>query len=597
MKRNELYMSELTRLLEEMGRFFKLFSEEQDKELETLTINNLKMLKNMANTEYDIISKFSSKASKEEKEEIGKILSGIKEFVAVTDANSFEKMIETYKFLTDIKAIHEQEKVKSNMLQKVFQSDLEEMKLHEDKLKTLQEIVDFDLKEYGKVTDTTLEVLSVQHCTLKENKVEETIEKEKEEPKKEVNHSRNQSNIASNKKEEKGKPKPLAGNIEKSYQGSAYLKENGKKQTPIILYGNSPEDIIARLQGWNMTRTEDMKLASCYIRKLNSATNKYENTEKYDVITGVDITPIYLNLPHMGRNEYLKLVAEIKKNGAKYNPQKKAFYITKQNDLNKFSKYLPITGTHSEQGENRSQNELSYEIEAGQEYYDNRVTVTIEGMEPINVYGDDHGVHFPSLSAEQTREIVDKFVLPSIDTKKITKELPAEIEYDGKKYNPLQYEVLLMAEKQNINPEMMLLLKHPELSSDRMNEIRFAIKDGLSTDQIKQFATPDHEQWQMDFCRIGMQHGLTYEELQDIINPNGYSGKDWGKRRSMLGDLIKQKEQQIGREAPNLTNTEAKNEIGKDSVVFKLNQNKSKIEALNSERKENIQYKETHRER
>lgn len=583
---SEMYMNELTRLLEEIGRFFKLYQGKKISPTQPMTSNNLQIIKDMADSELNIFSELSKKVQKkEDRERIDTILSGIKLFAdaASVENLNISEMDKGYKLLMNLKETYEQEKSKNEMIKQVFQSDLEEMRLHDNKLKTLQELVDMDIKLHGKVSSQTLDILDVQHCTLNDNLVEDKDDLKEMQmqmdmmKQKEPDKQKNQEK----KEDKKIRRRPSRSGAEKSYQGSAYLKGDGTKQTPLILYGSSPEAIITRLQGFNMNRTEDMKLVSCYIRKLNIETNKYENAVKYDVATGEEITPIYLNLPHVSKDRYLKIVEEIKKNGAKYNPVKKAFFITKQNDLNAFSKYLPINGTHSEQGENRSRNELSYEIESGQEYYDNRVKVTIEGREPFNVYGDEHGVHFPSLSMEQTREIIEKFVLPDLDTKLAVKEVPQEIEYDGKKYDPLQYEVIQLAERQNFTKEQMELLKHPELTSDRMNEIRFAIRDGLSIEQISQFATPGHEQWQMDFCRIGMQHNLKYEELKEVINPEGYSPSKWGERRSMINQIIKNKEST--READltsNLPQTSAKNCLGKrESIMTKLSENKAKLDA------------------
>ena len=401
--------------------------------------------------------------------------------------------------------------------------------------------------------------------------------------------------LASTVKKEIIKP-ARTGAVEQSYQGSAYLKGTGERQEPVILYGSSPEDIVATLQGWNRERTEKMQLKTCYIRKLNTETNKYDNVAKYEVDSGIDITPIYLNVPHMDKDKFIKVAAELRNNGAKYNPVKKAFYITKQNDLNLFSNYLPIAGTQSEVRENEisNENQLSYEIESGQEYYDNRVLVTVEGMAPFNIYGDKFDVHFPSLSAKETREIIEKFVLPELEINKPEKIFPKEIKYNGQKYNPLQYNVLELAINQNFTQEQMALLERPELTSDRMNEIRFAVRDGLSAEQIQFFATPAHEQWQMDLCRTGMQHGMTYEELKPVISSTGYTPKLYGERRNQLNQMIKGREKDLNAfQRPDRAPESVQNQKdNKTSVLFKLEQYKAKLESGQTKCEHAMQHKE-----
>ncbi len=348
-----------------------------------------------------------------------------------------------------------------------------------------------------------------------------------------------------------------------TYRAYAYMRGNDQKPQPV--YGKSPEQIVEKLQTWNKSRTDEMKLQTCYVQKLNPDTNKFESIGKWDLSTGKDITPIYLTIPHMDdRNEFKQLVSTLKANGAKYNSIKKAFYITRQDDLNKFAPYLPLTGTPNETRDNGSKTERNFTIEPGQEYYDNRVKVTIEGMKPIQIYGDDYDVHFPSMSADETRDIIEKYVLPELSGRFQEKELPAKLEYNGQIYDSMQYNVLKLAEQQHFTKEQMSLLEHPELSSDRMNEVRFAVRDGLSAEQIAQFASPSYEQWQMDLCRIGLQHGFSMKELQPVINPEGYTPDRWGERRNQLQKMVHERS-------------------GRGSLMSKLNNNKSKVASAQHE--------------
>ena len=217
---------------------------------------------------------------------------------------------------------------------------------------------------------------------------------------------------------------------EESYQAYAYLKKLTNK--PTVIFGNSPENLLTKLQRWNMTRTEEMKFHSCYIRKLNPETNRYENTTRFEVESGKDITPIYLNIPHMESDDFKKAVEQLKKNGAKYNYKKKAFYITKaENDLNLFADYLPINGTYAAEGANRSRNELPFKVDVLQ---NNSLEITVEGKVPFVVSGEDYNMDFSTIPQNDIDEFVDKFILPDKMLK--SAELPqkrAESHIDDKK--------------------------------------------------------------------------------------------------------------------------------------------------------------------
>ncbi len=557
------YIDEISDLRQQMNNYMKRLNAGK------LSNKSSNLIVQVAGGYYENFEKYlrQEEMTPENKTVLNNVLNEILKFqdaVISGDSQEIKLSFDAFSKAADIVTL---EARKQEQLMKVFKSDLQEMELREEKIKMLQDTVNLDLQIYGEITKMTLEVLDVQNCQLiGKNIVQEKVEAADQVQWKDAIIQQ---------------PEPER-RTEQSYKANVYMKNSGdRKQKPKVIYGNSPEDIITTLQGWNMGRTDAMKFQTCYISKLNVNTNTYENLAKYDVATGTDITPIYLNIPHMGRSEFLKTVEQLKKDGASYNPVKKQFFVTKQCDLNKFSQYLPIVGTQSEIGENHSRNQLSYEIEAGQEYYDNRVKITVEGMEPFYIFGDDYDVHFPSLSAESTREIIEKFVLPELDVRKPQKETAKEIEYNKQKYDPLQYNVLEIAINQNFTAEQVKLLERPELSADKLNEIRFAIKDGLSPEQIAQFVTPEHEQWQMDLCRIGMQNGFKYEELKELINPDNYSSAQWGERRNQLAKMIQERAKVHNVPArsykPQMEGLKPQSEDC--SIVAKLNQNKAKLEA------------------
>ena len=63
---------------------------------------------------------------------------------------------------------------------------------------------------------------------------------------------------------------------------------------------------------------------------------------------------IYLKLPRQITSEQFKeVIGQLKLDGARYNPDKKAWYITDRNDISKFSEYLPPSSIHEKLENNK----------------------------------------------------------------------------------------------------------------------------------------------------------------------------------------------------------------------------------------------------
>lgn len=194
----------------------------------------------------------------------------------------------------------------------------------------------------------------------------------------------------------------------KTFKAIAYMKE--KTDNPLILYGNNAEELIKKLQFYNQDRENGKEFITCYLRMYQPESGSYENNRKFDLATGKDITPIYLNIPHMKKDQFLEVVKQIKKDGAKYNPIKKSFYITKENDLNKFSEYLPLPGTFGQDREGRPRRELQVDIEKNS--IQNTLQIKVEGMEPFQVSGKDYNADFSKMTSAEVRKFANQYILP-----------------------------------------------------------------------------------------------------------------------------------------------------------------------------------------
>ena len=129
---------------------------------------------------------------------------------------------------------------------------------------------------------------------------------------------------------------------EKLFKGFSY--ESGKKK-PTIVYGSSKEEILERLNAWNVARTASNQLVTCNIGS-RQENGKYENFSKYEVKTGKELSNTYLKLPLLPKEKFLELTEQLKKDGAKYNPFKREWYVENGIDLTPFRKYIPGTNKY-----------------------------------------------------------------------------------------------------------------------------------------------------------------------------------------------------------------------------------------------------------
>ncbi len=132
------------------------------------------------------------------------------------------------------------------------------------------------------------------------------------------------------------------------YKGFAYTKGNNK---PTVLFGETRDDILKKLNVYNAARTQEYKFSTCSIGSLDAGTDKYTDYHKYEVATGKELPKIYLEIPPLKKEEFQKVTADLKAAGASFDPNKKQWYYTSDQagTTADFRKFYDICNQFSEQ--------------------------------------------------------------------------------------------------------------------------------------------------------------------------------------------------------------------------------------------------------
>lgn len=135
----------------------------------------------------------------------------------------------------------------------------------------------------------------------------------------------------------------MANQHKETYVAMSYLKD-GKKPGD-VRYGDSVEGILKELQESNKSKGESEKFMTTYVKQLNPESNQYDTfVGRFNTDSGQDITKIFLSLPYVEKEKFDERMAYLTKNGAKFDGKEKKWYITPENDINKFLQYLSING-------------------------------------------------------------------------------------------------------------------------------------------------------------------------------------------------------------------------------------------------------------
>ena len=292
-------MSQTTENLSEYLKQLDSYMERLDKN--ELSRKDRKLFFELTNEYYDIFQQV---------EEFPKeLLQGMSEFVDNIMNQSDDSRDLTGRYRDDIVQRANEyidASMRSELQYGIFRKDAEILNLQQEKIQMLQELTDLDMKMHGQITEQTQEILEVQNCEVLNGRVREIPLWERTDS------------------------IPEQENIRKQEHQRVRLKfPYMTKET----FRTVTEEIK------RMGATFDPGRKSWYV---DQSIGKERITNIQDYIASHD-EAIYLKLPPAGPQEFKRMINQIKQDGARYNPDKKRWYITDADDRKKFWNYLPTS--------------------------------------------------------------------------------------------------------------------------------------------------------------------------------------------------------------------------------------------------------------
>lgn len=267
----------------------------------------------------------------------------------------------------------------------------------------------------------------------------------------------------------------------------------------------------------------------------------------------------------------------------------------KSNALEKLQYLDNVLDDYMNQQEHTSEKPLqteteqkSYVLDISKDMEKNECTIYFhDGRDPIHLYGDQLGISFPQLAKEEADDVVNGYLENQSDYQ-VNDMLDYAIGHDFKGYiltedaemmeeikgtvidaNEKQVMIrqsdlpedqayqffdkdrVLTESQKNAVQDIFKIARSeaeirricdPTFTSAQQEQMVSGIKDRLSEEAVKIYTDPKLKAWQMDLYRIGLQHGVSADEIRNITQ----NGSDWITARRQMTDAINIHRQELG---------------------------------------------------
>lgn len=253
-----------------------------------------------------------------------------------------------YEFITSRSNDYIQTVEHAELQVEIFRKDAEIMRLQSEKLQMMQRLTDIEIQRDGKLSQVTMEILEVQNSEFFNGRVREIGAWEHEAPEtpsaESVPEAQSEPEVPDHV-EEKTKPS-IERKMVINKDEYAREKEENKDTGPVILklpYMSKETFMKVTKQIKSMGAKFNHSKKEWYI-PAGAGKDTIDSIKNY---LDVHDEAIYLKLPPVKKQEFKQMTDQLKKDGARYNPDKKRWYITEDTELNrnKFYRYLPLSVT------------------------------------------------------------------------------------------------------------------------------------------------------------------------------------------------------------------------------------------------------------
>ncbi len=106
-----------------------------------------------------------------------------------------------------------------------------------------------------------------------------------------------------------------------NYKG--FISGNKPDVKARVVYGDSIDEVLDKAA----LADNDGTYTTVNIGGLNKSEGQYRDYRKFDLARRYDVSPVYLSLPYLDKDEFAELTKKIKTEGAKFNTYNKSWYI------------------------------------------------------------------------------------------------------------------------------------------------------------------------------------------------------------------------------------------------------------------------------